>query len=158
MVSQSSNVFRVVDLSLDSPVSPLWSPGGFQSGCAFLRLISSSDRFGTSLANIRSKKCQIFTARVRTMTGVYVFTGFCLLTEGRGVPQGPYSPRPRYLPLRSGQDGGGVPPRYLPLLLARSGRREGVPQGTYPPSAQGLATRRAVYLLRSRRRTFLFRV
>ena len=81
------------------------------------------------------------------------------------------------------QGGGGyLPwpgPRYLPPK-ARSGWGEGVPQGTFPPVGsgwgegyskvptpqprylppppphQGLAIRRAVCLLRSRRRTFLF--
>ena len=52
---------------------------------------------------------------------------------GKTVPQGTYPPP------QSGQDGGGGTPRYLP-----------------PPPGQGLATQRAVCVLCSRRRTFLF--
>ena len=160
MASQSSNVFRVVDLSLDSPVSPPRSPGGFQSGCAFLRLISSSDRFGTSLAKIRIKKCQIFTSRARSTTGDYVFTGVCLLTGGGGYPvQGTYPQSKVLTPLPPARSGWGEGYPKVPTPLARSGRRGGTPRYITPPPhrGQGLATRRVVCLLRSRR-IFLFRV
>ena len=66
MASQSSNVFRVLDLSLGSSVSPSRSPGGFQSGCSFLCLISS-DRFGTVLAEIGRNMLLLYYIITRTV-------------------------------------------------------------------------------------------
>ena len=90
--------------------------------------------------------------------------------RGKAVPQGTYPPgQGTYPPARSGR---GYPKVPTPLGQVRTGdtpRYLPPGQGTYPPSqvrgrgypkvptpsGQGLATRRAVCLLRSRRRTFL---
>ena len=69
---------------------------------------------------------QIITARVRSMTGGYVFTGVCLLTLGE-IPQSQ-------------------------VLSQVSGPRS---RGYLPGTERALATRWAVCLLCYRRRTFL---
>ena len=80
---------------------------------------------------------------------------------GGGGPKVP-TPQPRYLPPGQVRMGEGypkvpTPTAKVPTPWPGQDRGEGVPQGTYLPTpSQGLATRRAVCLLRSRRRTFLF--
>ena len=65
--------------------------------------------------------------------------------QGGGYPKVP-TPHP-------GQGGGGVAQgTYSP---PKSGRGRGYPKAAPPPPGQGLVARRAVCLLRSRRRTFL---
>ena len=83
--------------------------------------------------------------------------------SGWGVPQGT-SPSQGTSP-QPGHDGRGYPKVPIPPLAKVPTpcqvRKGGVPQGTYPPwdrTAYGvLDTLRSVCLLRSRRRTFLFK-
>ena len=87
--------------------------------------------------------------------------------QGMGVPildrskvPIPLDKIPNPPPPQPGQDGGGGTPRYLPPSQVRTGELS--TQGTYPPAkvptppCQELATQRAVRLLRSRRRSFLY--
>ena len=83
----------------------------------------------------------IFTDRVRTTTEGYVFTGVCLLTGERGVPQEGNVSTHVYSSVcpRGGGGGQGGTPRYLPLTKVPtpqpdSNRRKGVPPCTYPPA------------------------
>ena len=69
--------------------------------------------------------------------------------EEKGVPQGTY-------PTGQVRMGRGTP-RYLAPWPGQDGGR-GYPKVGTPPPSQGLATRRAVCLLRSCRRIFLFSV
>ena len=73
---------------------------------------------------------EVFTNRVRSTMEGYVFTGFCLLTGGRGGWGYPKIPSRPPSQVRTG--GGQGTPSYLsPWTGQEEGK--GYPQGTYPP-------------------------